>query len=334
METVLGRSRGGFASRAAPPARDWSGPLLRRQPSAAAAAAAPAAAPARPPAAPRRRPAPGCRAAAVGRAGGVGPDGAGAGAGGVTSGSLPQDEGEDVGYMREYAALKATLLDNTRKAGGALGAYVFLTAGGGPALACMVGAAGSYAYLQLLCADVDAVSGTDRVPIWEANKIENPALKRAAKIAAIYGAALRPRLLVPVGLASAVAVWNALSGAPLSLLYQGCMLGGFLAYKGALLTKLLSELLPKSYGTPGESRPRVERIEDELDQWGRPKKSARTPIDALPLEAQERALQQLEKQAGGEAEREALQRERRARGGAGAGAGAESEADAGGGGRA
>jgi hypothetical protein len=76
-------------------------------------------------------------------------------------------------------------------------------------------------------------------------QIENPLLRRAAKAAAIYRAALRPRLLVPVGLASSIAVWNALSDAPLSLLYEGCVMGGFLAYKGALLTKLLQELLPK-----------------------------------------------------------------------------------------
>ncbi|KAI8476345.1 MAG: hypothetical protein J3K34DRAFT_401981 [Monoraphidium minutum] len=207
--------------------------------------------------------------------------------------------------MSEYAALKEQLLSNTRKAGGVIGAYLLLTVGGGPALACMVGAAGSYAYFSLLCADVDAVKATDPVPIWEANKIENPSLRQAAKVFAAYRAALRPRLLVPVGLAAAVAAYNAIADDPIPLLYSGCMLGGFLAYKGALLTKLLNELLPKSYGTPGESRPRVESIDDELDQWGRPKKAARTPIDALPAEAQEKARAELEQQAGPEAGGEA-----------------------------
>jgi hypothetical protein len=195
-------------------------------------------------------------------------------------------------------------------------------------------------------------------------KIDNPLLRRAAKLAAAYRAALKPRLLVPVGMAAAVAVWNRLSGSPLPLLYEGCMMGGFLAYKGALLTKLLQELLPKvracvgarargggkvagtrspgrarsrpqrgrrrrrrapgqgresssglpthlprpllhsptpqSYGSKGESRPKLETIDDELDQWGRPKKAARTPIDALPEDAQAKALEQLEKQMGDE----------------------------------
>ena len=34
----------------------------------------------------------------------------------------------------------------------------------------MIGAAASYAYLSLLCRDVDNVKATDTVPIWEANK--------------------------------------------------------------------------------------------------------------------------------------------------------------------
>ncbi len=47
-------------------------------------------------------------------------------------------------------------------------------------------------------------------------------------------------------------------------------------------------------------------IEDDLDQWGRPKKAARTPIDALPADAQEKVLAQLEKKEEEEAERERL----------------------------
>jgi len=74
-------------------------------------------------------------------------------------------------------------------------------------------------------------------------------------VTAAYRAALRPRLLVPVGLACGVGVWNALSDAPLPLLYEGCLLGGFLAYKGALLTKLLQELLPKVRGGGGGGQP-------------------------------------------------------------------------------
>lgn len=144
-------------------------------------------------------------------------------------------------------------------------------------------------------------------------QIENPWLRRAAKLAAAYRAALRPRLLVPVGLAAAIGAWNRLSGAPLPLLYEGCIAGGFLAYKGALLAKLLDELLPKSLVAKGESRPVVDKIDDELDQWGRPKKAGKTPIDALPAEAQAKARAQLEEQAARDAERERLLAEREAR---------------------
>lgn len=55
---------------------------------------------------------------------------------------------------------------------------------------------------------------------------------------------------------------------------------------------------PQSYIAAGESRPVIEKIEDELDQWGRPKKALRTPIDALPPDAQAKALEQLAKREG------------------------------------
>lgn len=72
---------------------------------------------------------------------------------------------------QEYAALKQQLLDNTRKSGGAIGAYLFFTVNGTAALLAMIGAGASYAYLLWLCRDVDAVQPTDTVPIWEANKV-------------------------------------------------------------------------------------------------------------------------------------------------------------------
>lgn len=53
-----------------------------------------------------------------------------------------------------------------------------------------------------------------------------------------------------------------------------------------------------TYGTTGETRPTLEKFEDELDQWGRPKKALRTPIDALPPDAQAKALEQLAKREG------------------------------------
>lgn len=54
--------------------------------------------------------------------------------------------------------------------------------------------------------------------------------------------------------------------------------------------------LLQSFMAQGASRPQVERIEDELDQWGRPKKKLASPIDVMPPEAQQKALQQLAEQ--------------------------------------
>jgi hypothetical protein len=80
---------------------------------------------------------------------------------------------DDYGYMQEYAALKQQLLDNTRKSGGAIGLYLLLTVNGAAALAAMIGAAASYAYLSWMCRDVDNVKPTDTIPIWEANKVRS-----------------------------------------------------------------------------------------------------------------------------------------------------------------
>jgi hypothetical protein len=73
--------------------------------------------------------------------------------------------------VQEYTALKEQLLDNTRKSGGAIGAYLLFTVNGTAALLAMVGAGASYGYMLWLCRDVDAVKGTDTVPIWEANRV-------------------------------------------------------------------------------------------------------------------------------------------------------------------
>jgi len=76
-------------------------------------------------------------------------------------------------------------------------------------------------------------------------QIENPLLRRLTKLVAAYRAALRPRLLVPVGLAALVGLYNLLADEPLPLVYEGCALGGFLSYKLALIFKLVDDLTPK-----------------------------------------------------------------------------------------
>eukprot|EP00878_Enallax_costatus_P037279 GHUV01042097.1.p1 GENE.GHUV01042097.1~~GHUV01042097.1.p1 ORF type:complete len:207 (+),score=71.64 GHUV01042097.1:1019-1639(+) len=197
--------------------------------------------------------------------------------------------------MQEYAALKQQLLNNTRTSGGAIGLYLLLTVNGAAALMAMLGSAASYAYFSWLCRDVDSVKPTDTVPIWEANKIENPWLRKAAKLKAAYQKALQPRLLVPVALGCFVGVYGRVTGEPLDLVYSGCLLLGFLSYKAALVVKLVDDLTPKSFG-PQSDRPTIEKFEDELDQWGRPKKRLSNPIDVMPEDQQQKAYEQLEKQ--------------------------------------
>lgn len=76
-------------------------------------------------------------------------------------------------------------------------------------------------------------------------QIENPLLRRGAKLVAAYRSALRPRLLVLIGLAALMGLYNRAAAEPLPLVYEGCVLGGFLSYKLALLVKLFDDLTPK-----------------------------------------------------------------------------------------
>jgi hypothetical protein len=52
-------------------------------------------------------------------------------------------------------------------------------------------------------------------------------------------------------------------------------------------------------------RPQIERLDDKLDQWGRPKRALATPIDAMPEEQRAKAYEQLEEQMAREARRAA-----------------------------
>lgn len=70
-------------------------------------------------------------------------------------------------------------------------------------------------------------------------------LRRAAKLTAAYQKALSPRLLVPVALGCLIGIYGRVTGEPLPTVYIGCLLLGFLSYKGALITKLVSDLSPK-----------------------------------------------------------------------------------------
>jgi hypothetical protein len=48
------------------------------------------------------------------------------------------------------------------------------------AACCMLGTVFSYAYLSLLCHDIDIVKGTDLVPYWEADKVRSSSRSSAS----------------------------------------------------------------------------------------------------------------------------------------------------------
>jgi len=180
-------------------------------------------------------------------------------------------------YMQEYQALKDSILSTTRKAGGGFAAYLLFTVSGTAALCALIGSAASNLYLLLLFRDVDLVTGEDKVALWEADYIENPLVRAFAKFIAAYSHALKPRLLVLVGLGAITAAINQFpeSGVQVDLLHQSCLLGGFLTYKTPLILKIIDENTPKTFRGDEMSRPLIDKFDPELDldQWGRPRKS-------------------------------------------------------------
>lgn len=208
-----------------------------------------------------------------------------------TSGRAADDE-----YMKEYAQLKNDLIGGTRKSGGVLAAYLLLTVDAEAAVAALAGAAASNAYIAWLCRDVDNVKPTDRVPMWEAEAVENDFERKFKMLLAAYWYALNPRLLVPVALAAlGWAGHQAVSVSPegveeplLDSFHQACLLLGFLCYKVPLFLRVGDANVPKGYNSEESGRPMIYRVEDTLDQWGRPKKSTlRMPTEALPEQDRE-----------------------------------------------
>ena len=192
----------------------------------------------------------------------------------------------DPEYIKEYEKLKSLLMDNTRRSGGAIAAYLLLVVDGKSSLCALLGMAFSNLYLLWLYRDVDAVTGNDFVPMAEAKKIEAPVARNLAMWAASYYHALRPRLLVPISLAAIMAAYNSSAEVPLSGMEESSLLLGFLSHKVALLIKVVDEVSPKGFAAEA-TRPRVDLLGEEealqLDKWGRPKKSQITmPTEALP----------------------------------------------------
>lgn len=189
-------------------------------------------------------------------------------------------------YIKEYDQLKSLLINNTRRSGGAIAAYMLVVVDGEASLCALLGMVFSNLYLFWLYRDVDSVTGNDFVPMAEAKKIEAPVARILAVWAASYYHALRPRLLLPISLAAIMAYYNSTAESPLSGMEETALLLGFLSHKVALLLKVIEEVSPKGFATEA-TRPRIDNLDEEealqLDKWGRPRKpQIRMPTEAMP----------------------------------------------------
>jgi hypothetical protein len=168
--------------------------------------------------------------------------------------------------MREYEDLKALLLRRTWRFGTLFSLYLLLSVSAKAAIAELLGVGGSYAYLLWLMHDIDAYGPDSKVGMQRANAVE-PALARfIARLVAAYVQALSPRLLIPASLVGIIWIWDtSLPEFQLNLAEQGCMIGGFLSYKVALVLKVYDDLKPRPL-TEEEmlqlSRPQLVDIED------------------------------------------------------------------------
>lgn len=152
--------------------------------------------------------------------------------------------------IEEYEELKEMLLRRTWKFGALFSVYLFLVAPAdarNASLLELVGCAAGYGYLMALIRHVESYGPESDCPMFEAEDIEPTFLRVLAKIGVGYGYSLNPRLLIPIGLVMACAAWNSTQGVDqqISLVEQGCLVGGFLGYKVALFTKIYDDLKPK-----------------------------------------------------------------------------------------
>lgn len=170
--------------------------------------------------------------------------------------------------LQEYGALKVQLQQRTQRFSSFLALYLLLVASGEIAACSIVGSVVGYGYLLLLIRDVDAVQGTDPMPMEGADRMPEGLLRNAARVAVAYSQSLRPRLLSLVGLAAAVYAYNVnadlLGARPLTLIEQGAVLGGFLSFKVALILQVYDELKPKFEAEKllQASRPVLAEVED------------------------------------------------------------------------
>lgn len=187
--------------------------------------------------------------------------------------STPQQEDQSVTseqakqYAAQYEQLKKEMLGRTQRFAGLLSAYLFLTVSSEAALCTLLGSAASYAYLILMQRQVDAVSSTDEVPIWNAeDNVQGIARPFAIGLAA-YGAAFRPRQLILISLAAGMWGCTASGLHDVTRLEQGCLLLGFLSFKAPLLLCVWDSVKPKfdPEAAKRPARPVQYNLDDEED---------------------------------------------------------------------
>jgi hypothetical protein len=180
--------------------------------------------------------------------------------------------------MQEYEDLKALLLRRTWRFGTAFSVYLLLTVSAEAAASELVGAAASYGYFLWLIRDVDAYGADTPVPMRAAEMVEPQFARTLAKIGAAYRMSFNPRLLVLIGLLGGCAAWNAnFPDMKLGMVEQGCLIGGYLSYKIALILKIYDDLKPRPL-TDEEmmqlSRPQLPELEDVPLNLMRPSEAA------------------------------------------------------------
>lgn len=206
--------------------------------------------------------------------------------------------------MKEFADLQEWLLFRTWRFGLLFSGYLLLAASGEAAFCELIGTAAGYGYFKWLIADVSKLQPGDRIPMVEAGKVEPQLARWGAKLLAAYRTALQPRLLVLPGLLAAAAAYNAAAGPEdqLGLVEQGCLLGGFLSWKVALVLKIYEDLKPRPLTQEEilrQTRPTLVQVEDvklDLREIAR-KKAEEAPQQPQPPQPAQQQQQQAEGQS-------------------------------------
>ncbi|CAK0774363.1 hypothetical protein CVIRNUC_004161 [Coccomyxa viridis] len=147
--------------------------------------------------------------------------------------------------LQQYAELKQHMLARTGRFGALLSGYLFLAVSGPAALAACVGTAGSWAYLRLLINDMDNVSESSMAPFRMAQAQPQGPVRLLLLGFASYRQALKPRLLIIVGLTAALAFYNSAAEHKIGLVEESALFAGFLSYKASLLLEIWDSTKPK-----------------------------------------------------------------------------------------